>query len=99
MKGVKVNSSVTVEKLDSTNLKKPITVPVTDRLSVRLYEDSRPRCMETAPLHKGLVLVLDNNEVVEEGMVLESQLLNIMTKLTFPAQQMCQFKKTIQQTL
>jgi len=68
MKGVKVNSSVTVEKLDSTNLKKPITVPVTDRLSVRLYEDSRPRCMETAPLHKGLVLVLDNNEVVEEGM-------------------------------
>lgn len=68
MKGAKVNSAVSTTKFHSTNLKKPITVPLTDRLSVRLYADSSPHCMETAPLHKGLVLMLDNREVIEEGM-------------------------------
>lgn len=63
-----MNSSIAATKLNSINLKQPITVPLTNRLSVRLYEDSRPQCMETAPLHKGLVLMLDNREIVEEGM-------------------------------
>ena len=67
MKGVKLNSLATA-KLHSINLQKPITVPITDRLSVRLYADSRPHCLETASLHKGLVLMLDNKEVIEEGM-------------------------------
>ena len=68
MKGTKMNSVVSTAKFHLTNLKKPITVPLTDMLSVRLYADSRPHCMETAPLHKGLVLMLDNQEVIEEGM-------------------------------
>lgn len=68
MKGAKVNSAVSTTEFHSTVLEKPITVPITDRLSVRLYEDSRPHCMETAPLHKGLVLMLDNQEVIEEGL-------------------------------
>ena len=63
-----MNSIVTTTKLSSVNLQKPITVPLNERLSVRLYADSRPHCMETAPLHKGLVLMLDNQEVIEEGM-------------------------------
>jgi hypothetical protein len=55
-------------KLQSDNLQKPLTVHLANRLSVRLYTDSRPHCMETAPLQKGLVLILDNREVIEEGM-------------------------------
>ncbi len=68
VKGVNVNSLTTTVKLGSDNLQKPITVSLSDRLSARLYADSRPHCMETAPLHKGLVLMLDNQEVIEEGM-------------------------------
>lgn len=63
-----MNSTESTTKLYPTNPKKPITVPLTGRLSVRLYEDSRPHCMETSSLHKGLVLLLDNREVIEEGM-------------------------------
>jgi hypothetical protein len=63
-----VNSVEPIKKLHSISLKKPITVPVKDKLSVRLYEDSRPHFMETAPLHKGLVLMFDSLEIVEEGM-------------------------------
>ena len=62
-----MNSPVTSSKLHSINLQKPITIRLTNRLSVRLYRDSRPHCMETAPLQKGLVLMLDNEELIEEG--------------------------------
>jgi hypothetical protein len=63
-----LNSFSSTVKLRSINLQKPIAVPLTKRLSIRLYADSRPHCMETAPLHKGLILMLDSQEVVEEGM-------------------------------
>ncbi len=62
-----MNSPVTSSKLHALNLQKPITIPLTNRLSVRLYRDSRPHCMETAPLQKGLVLMLDDEELIEEG--------------------------------
>ncbi len=45
----------------------PITVNLTKRLSVRLYRDRGPNFLETGPLHKGLVLLLDGKELVEEG--------------------------------
>ena len=63
-----MNSLATTTELHSINLQKLTTINLFNRLSVRLYRDSRPHCMETAPLHKGLVLILDNKELIEEGM-------------------------------
>jgi hypothetical protein len=51
----------------SVSLQEPYTVPLTDRLSVRLYKDCRPSCLETAALQKGLVLLLNGKELIEEG--------------------------------
>ena len=66
-KGVNVNSQTTITKLQSINLQKPINIDLTDRLSVRLYKDCRPNCLETGALQKGLVLLLDGRELIEEG--------------------------------
>jgi hypothetical protein len=44
------------------------TAKINNRLSVRIYKDCRPACLETAPLQKGLVLVLDQRELIEEGL-------------------------------
>jgi hypothetical protein len=46
---------------------KPYTIPLTDNLSVRFYSDCRPTCLETGALQKGLVLLLDGKELIEEG--------------------------------
>ncbi len=50
--------------LDSTGA---FTQKLTDRLSVRLYRDCLPNILETGALQKGLVLLLDGVELIEEG--------------------------------
>jgi hypothetical protein len=46
----------------------PITISLDDCISCRLYEDTRPYYLEVAPLQKGVVLLVNDKEVIEEGM-------------------------------
>jgi hypothetical protein len=45
----------------------PHTIPLSERLAVRLYADPRPHIGKVARLQKGLILVSDDQELVEEG--------------------------------
>jgi hypothetical protein len=63
-----MNSTASPTELHSINPEDPITIPLGSRLSVRLYSDSRPHCLETAALQKGLVLLYDQEELIEEGL-------------------------------
>jgi hypothetical protein len=57
----------TVVEESSPSFSEPITLYLDNRLSVRLYKDARPNCLETASLHKGLVLISNGSELIEEG--------------------------------
>jgi hypothetical protein len=46
----------------------PITINLDNCVSCRIYKDARPHCLETSPLQKGLVLLVEGSEVIEEGM-------------------------------
>ncbi len=43
------------------------TVPISERLSLRVYADTRPLNWKIADLQKGLILMLRSNELVGEG--------------------------------
>ncbi|MEE8390847.1 MAG: hypothetical protein V3S14_08660 [Anaerolineae bacterium] len=45
----------------------PLTVPLDDDLALRLYEDTRPHVGKVASLQKGLILVHQGQELIEEG--------------------------------
>jgi hypothetical protein len=45
----------------------PLTVSLSSRLALRLYQDTRPHIGKVASLQKGLVLVQQDEELIEEG--------------------------------
>ncbi len=57
----------TTKQANSIDPDQTVTIQLTDRLSVRIYKDCRPTCLETGSLQKGLVLQLNGNELIEEG--------------------------------
>lgn len=45
----------------------PLALSLTDRLALHLYADTRPHIGKITPVQKGLVLVRDGQELIEEG--------------------------------
>ncbi len=55
------------ELFDASNSENCFTFKLNETLAVRVYRDNKPCCLETAPLQKGLVLVHNGKELIEEG--------------------------------
>jgi hypothetical protein len=62
-----LTAQITASLEQPTAAQDAITIDLSDKLSLRLYRDSRPCCLETGALQKGLVLLWDDGELIEEG--------------------------------
>ncbi len=63
----RVDFEFTLRETDSLELSSPVTIHLDNGFSCRLYDDARPHYLEISQLQKGLVLLIDGCEVIEEG--------------------------------
>lgn len=66
-KHMAASKTISSGRKDFSILKPPIEVDLDSLVSCRLYEDTRPHCLEITPLQKGLVLIFKGEELIEEG--------------------------------
>jgi hypothetical protein len=78
-------------------LKEPFTHKIGQRTALRLYPDTQPHCLEIASLHKGLIVVFDGVERVEEGAGFGVPIIKYK-KTYFPTKAQCHIEKTEQGT-
>ena len=77
---------------ENTAVKEPFTLKLSERTELRIYPDTRPRCLEISALHKGLIIVYAGYERVEEGAGFGVPIIKYH-KTYFPSSAQCFIKK------
>jgi hypothetical protein len=84
---------ISTDVSDSMEEIEMFTQKISAHLSVRLYSDCRPSCLETADLQKGLVLLFDGKELIEEGVGFGVPVVKYADKTFFPGSAEIHVKK------
>ena len=74
-------------------VKEMFTQKLSERTALRIYPDNRPHCLEISALHKGLIMLHDGYERVEEGAGFGVPIIKY-AKTHFPSSAQCLIEKT-----